>query len=990
MDSKTIFTKTAKGLGEASGKTKALSRDLRNILKEVNGTSRFEELVDKIGSTEAKLREAFNKLMAENYIREFAQPSLGENTRALDFSTIAPTSPTARKPAEPVQRRAADFSPNAISSTAPDISPNTEIQFAEFRRLQLEEQARHESRTKANKESDEKKRREQEAKVQKELEEWALKEVGDLVPDAGEANALLEADVKHGSKDAEQAVRRAAEEDVKKQAAELARLVAEEQVKEQAQRLLVEEQARRNAEAKARLEAEAKAKAQLEAEAKARLELQEKAKRDAEEATRRAVELQAKKAVEELQIRKAAEELQARKTAEEQMRREAELKVRKEAEEKARVEAEARARKEAEEQTRRAAEEKLRREAEENAKRAAAEQARKAAEQAAAQQAAMETARRESEAKAKKEAEERARIEAEQRIRQEAEQLAKKAAEEQLKREAAETARKQAEQAASRASEAAREIEELARLEEQERARSEADARAKQAAEREEQERARKSAIDEARRLAQVARQEAKHKIKHEEQVQEKKEAEDWVRREVEERERRAAEAAPQVAEGRHEAEPELYDEPEHDEYVPEPFNDSAEESAPQVQVLSAAKAEKPYRKPVKWMRLVVVALLVAVIGGLGLVHVISFDGRIPAFEKAALDQFGQPVKIKALHVSLFPQPHWKLDGVTIGSEGQIVASRIKAVAGLGSLFGGGMAFSSIELESPVLSETGLDWLLFGKFKGTGLQFDRLAMSKARVDSASLPIGLIDATATMGPDGVWKKIVIEAPETKLHIQMQPKGELLQIELAATAFTVPFGAELALEHISADGTVSRNEVHLTQFRASFPNASGTLIGSARFKHDDAWKLSGQMSATYPDASQLVPGSLQSGKLTGDASFMADNKDLSKLLAGLRMDGNFLMRDGVLLGIDLAGLLKNSNIGGKTSFSELNGGFLYENGKLQLRSVSLGAGLLAARGNITVEQDKNLSGRFQVEIKSTSVQSRANLNVAGTLKEPRYSP
>ena len=32
MDRNTIFTKTAKGLGEATGKTSILSRDLRNIL----------------------------------------------------------------------------------------------------------------------------------------------------------------------------------------------------------------------------------------------------------------------------------------------------------------------------------------------------------------------------------------------------------------------------------------------------------------------------------------------------------------------------------------------------------------------------------------------------------------------------------------------------------------------------------------------------------------------------------------------------------------------------------------------------------------------------------------------------------------------------------------------------------------------------------------------------------------------------------------------
>ena len=33
MDRRTIFTKTAKGMLEATGKTSALSRDFRNILK---------------------------------------------------------------------------------------------------------------------------------------------------------------------------------------------------------------------------------------------------------------------------------------------------------------------------------------------------------------------------------------------------------------------------------------------------------------------------------------------------------------------------------------------------------------------------------------------------------------------------------------------------------------------------------------------------------------------------------------------------------------------------------------------------------------------------------------------------------------------------------------------------------------------------------------------------------------------------------------------
>jgi hypothetical protein len=1041
MDSKTIFTKTAKGLGEVSGKTKALSRDLRNILKEIDGKSPLAELVDKVGSPEPKVRDALNKLMAENYIREFAQPTLGENTKALDFSTMAPAA--ARKPAEPVNRRAADFSTNVISSAAPEISPNTEIQFAEFRRLQLEEQARHESRAKANKEADEKKRREQEARVQQELEAWAQ----DIVPDLSGAD---------GGK--------AAEEEARKQAEELAQLVAQEQAQEQARaaaqakaeaeakaraeaeaqaRAAAEAQARAAAEAKLRAEAEAKvraeaeakiraeaeakaraeaeAKARAEAEAKAKLEAQEKARREAEEAARRAAaELQAKKAAEEQAKRDA--ELKARKDAEDKARLEAEQKARQEAEAKAKKLAEEqaraaadKARAEAEQKARQAAEEKARREAEDKA-RAAEEKVRLEAEQkaklAAEEKAkkeweSMENARREAEAQKKREAEERTRLEAEQQkrkeaealIRKEAEQLlAKKATEEQLKREAEEAARKQAEQAA--AAEAAKEIDELARLEEQERARSEAEAKIKQEAERKAMELTRKAAIEEARKMAQQARQEADQKIKHEAQALEKKEAEDWVRREVEERERLAAAAAaaagtalPEDEAG--EIEADHYDDPEHHEEHAAETHEHAEHAEAlnetqagfQEHTFSEPRAERHY-EPMKWIRRALVLLLVLLIGGIGLLHVISFDSRIAAFEKAAAAQFGQPVKIKAMYVSLLPQPHWKLEGVSIGGEGQITAPTIKVFAGAGTLIGGTTDFKSVEMEAPVLTEAGLDWLLFGKLKGSSVQFEKFGMNKATLQSTVLPLGAFDVSASMGSDGAWKQIVVDAADSKLHVQLSPKGEALQMEMTAGALKVPLGATLALEHVSADGTVSRDEINLTQFRGSTQN--GTLVGTARLKRDTTWKLNGQLNATYLDAASFAPVSLQGGKLNGDLSFAASGPDVSQLLASPRLEGNFAIRDGVLLGVDLASLLRNANVNGKTSFSELNGAFLYEGGKLQLRKVGLGAGLLAAKGTVDMDQEKNLSGRFLVEIKSSSIQSRANLNVAGTVKEPRFSP
>ena len=67
-------TKTAKGLMEARGKTSTLSREFRNILKEVDGKTTVGVLQQKIAKLpEPKLIEVLSKLEKDGYVREFAQ-----------------------------------------------------------------------------------------------------------------------------------------------------------------------------------------------------------------------------------------------------------------------------------------------------------------------------------------------------------------------------------------------------------------------------------------------------------------------------------------------------------------------------------------------------------------------------------------------------------------------------------------------------------------------------------------------------------------------------------------------------------------------------------------------------------------------------------------------------------------------------------------------------------------------------------------------------
>ena len=72
MDRKTVFTKTAKGLMEASGKTSILSRELRNLLKEVDGKVNLEQLGQKLTKLpEIKLMELLTTLERDGFAKEF-------------------------------------------------------------------------------------------------------------------------------------------------------------------------------------------------------------------------------------------------------------------------------------------------------------------------------------------------------------------------------------------------------------------------------------------------------------------------------------------------------------------------------------------------------------------------------------------------------------------------------------------------------------------------------------------------------------------------------------------------------------------------------------------------------------------------------------------------------------------------------------------------------------------------------------------------------
>src|SRR5690348_7110846 len=457
MNRRSILTKTGKGLMEATGKTNSLSRDLRNILKEIDGKVSVSELSEKFDRMpEPRLLEALVSMEREGYVREFVgKRDEGQRT------------PAGRAPASqssPAEGDDLDFT--AFTPAKPSTKPNEDARL----QAQAQEIARQAQATRAREEAAAKAKAELAARAKAEADLRARQAAAaklaapvfpPLVGNPADAQAKAQAeDLARARREADERQRKEADEKARREAEVRARLEIEQAVKREA-----EERARKEISEKNRREDEDKAR--REAEARARIDAEVRAKREAEERTRREMEERARREIEERMRREEAERL----------RREEQERARREADRQARIDAEAHARVEAELRAKREAEERARREEEEHRqqllRKRAEEEERKHREQEAAE--ALERSLREEQEKAQREAEERAQREEEQRLEQE------------------ERARREEEEAEERQKE-----EKKRAKEEEKRAREEAKAQAKAAAKRRKAERSRERAGEEA------------------------------------------------------------------------------------------------------------------------------------------------------------------------------------------------------------------------------------------------------------------------------------------------------------------------------------------------------------------------------------------------------------------------------------------------------------------------------------------------------------
>jgi hypothetical protein len=658
--------------------------------------------------------------------------------------------------------------------------------------------------------------------------------------------------------------------------------------------------------------------------------------------------------------REIAREAQARAQAEalDRARREAEERQRREAEEKAQREAEARARIDAEQFAKREAEERDRSEADEKIGWGSEGAGIGDAPARVSREAEERARREEAERMARIQAETRVKVEAEMRARREFEDRARREEEERVRREA--ELRRLVEEEAARKRRDAEESDALMRsLREQEgKAQQEAEQRERAERERREQEeRARRESEEEARRKEEEKRaKEEQKRAREEEKAQADAEAREATQS------RRAARARERE-----------------DEESARSRQEAARDSG------TAGRRIRARRKPGSFVRQLAVMLLVLLAVSIAVIPFVPLESG--PYEKAAQAWLGEPVKIGTFKLTLLPVPRLKFEKVVIGKEPQMRVATIRATPEIGSVLAEKKTLKRLELENVTFPREYLSALLRGKGKGESLGVEHLSAKGLKLDIPELNLPVLELDASFAADGTLKSVTLAGAERGLSVKLQPQGGRAAIEISSDTLPLPIGADLALEKFAAKGTVTRNELVLNEAEARA--FGGRLLGSARLRWTDGWNLDGEIAVRQMDAARIAAPLVAGGTLEGRGAYSMKAPLPERLLMNARLEGNFTVRKGSITNVDMARLLQGSGSGGGTTpFSEMSGAVSAGPNRVLVRQIRLVSGLLNAAGQVEMDPQKNLSGRVQIELRAHTVQARATLAVAGTLKNPQF--
>jgi class 3 adenylate cyclase len=384
-------------------------------------------------------------------------------------------------------------------------------------------------------------------------------------------------------------------------------------------------------------------------------------------------------------------------------------------------------------------------------------------------------------------------------------------------------------------------------------------------------------------------------------------------------------------------------------------------------------RRRRKWGKPIAW------TLLLALIAGVGAVHVMPV--QTGEYARAASAALGRKVTIGAARMSLVNGPEMRFEGVHIGD---IAIETVRVFPTLGSLFSDRKVLGKVELIGALVPENEIGDALLGSIKSAKYGIARIEATQLRL-RGPLALPAFDADAVLAGNGALKSLVLSGPD-KLQVKVVPDGAQLALEGSAASLTLPFASQVTLTDFSLKGTATREGMSLSDWEGAL--LDGIVSGTAQISWGPSWRVEGTLKVKNVNAAVFAPALLSDGKATGSGSYLMQGAAPAKLGADARIDGGFTISKGTLGSFDLSRSIRTAGkeTQGTTLFAELNAKGSYDKGAVQLRDVNIAAGALNAGAIVDIAPSGHLSGRIVADVKTAGQTLRSTINLAGTVQQP----
>ncbi len=268
---------------------------------------------------------------------------------------------------------------------------------------------------------------------------------------------------------------------------------------------------------------------------------------------------------------------------------------------------------------------------------------------------------------------------------------------------------------------------------------------------------------------------------------------------------------------------------------------------------------------------------------------------------------------------------------------------------------------------------------------------------------------LRDALLTLGPlavAGRWRadsaggeSVQLDSDDGTLHAIVSRRADGVAVSWRGLGWNPSGGSRWAVDQVEGEALVepTTSDAVTVQLRKVEALAlDGRWQGEARLEvRGGRIALEGRAALKFVAGNRLaslglVPVKIQ-GPCSAELAVRAQGKDWDALLAGMAFEGPVTVGKGELTGIDLLQSVREGGAsltrGGVTSFDNLTGRIRRDGRGTALTGLTLQSGLIGASGRVAADGNGRLDGLFDVQLRGSANQLRAQLVLTGTAADPQ---